>query len=496
MKQMIPVSKLAKRCFASLFGLLVLLFLFVPAAVGGVLLYPDDTRLRMDIELLKDAGYFAGPVSAWPLDLTQVFSGGKLKTNDPAVEAAYARLQSQWFLRRSVELSFGYRSGDPWAPGFGSCFRSQGETEVHATLRDGAWSVVLRAGMTYRNGGPTIGHFDGTAVAYDLGTWTVYGGLPDRWYGPGWDGGLTLSHNARPIPGIGLSRRLPKPFSRTIFKYVGPWRFDAFLGRLSHHREISNPYFLNFHLAIEPFPGLEMGSSRGLMLCGEGRPCDLETWARSLVGLFDADNTGTEQEPGNQVASFEAQYTFPFGGISWHPYTEIFIEDEVQDVSTVFGLRARRSAEGRVWWVRLEHVDTLANRILGRPEPGVTYDHFIYRNGYRHRGDVIGHPLGGDARGVTVEVGLVNKRGNRGWLRYRQVGYDPESMEAGSAARAHALELGYDHLARRNRVFVQGRLGNVSPRSPQLKLDEAAVEVGLQVSIHKEARTTRENGSR
>jgi hypothetical protein len=47
-----------------------------------------------------------------------------------------------------------------------------------------------------------------------LGNWSTSLGKVDRWWGPGWDGSLILSTNARPIPAISLDRRIAEPFEK------------------------------------------------------------------------------------------------------------------------------------------------------------------------------------------------------------------------------------------------------------------------------------------
>ena len=45
---------------------------------------------------------------------------------------------------------------------------------------------------------------DGSYISARLGNWSTTFGQVDRWWGPGWDGSLILSTNARPIPAISL----------------------------------------------------------------------------------------------------------------------------------------------------------------------------------------------------------------------------------------------------------------------------------------------------
>ena len=53
---------------------------------------------------------------------------------------------------------------------------------------------------------------DGSYIAARLGNWSASLGQQERWWGPGWDGSLILSTNARPIPAVSFDRRVPEPF--------------------------------------------------------------------------------------------------------------------------------------------------------------------------------------------------------------------------------------------------------------------------------------------
>jgi hypothetical protein len=45
---------------------------------------------------------------------------------------------------------------------------------------------------------------DGSYLGVNFGNFMLSAGLMERWWGPGWDGGLILSTNARPIPSVTL----------------------------------------------------------------------------------------------------------------------------------------------------------------------------------------------------------------------------------------------------------------------------------------------------
>ncbi len=102
---------------------------------------------------------------------------------------------------------------------------------------------------------------DGTYGSMRLGNWLLTAGGLDRWWGPGWDGSLLLSNNARPIPAIALDRESSRPFESKWLSWIGPWRFSTFMGRMEEHREDrDHPWLFGTRLSFRPFANIKIGS--------------------------------------------------------------------------------------------------------------------------------------------------------------------------------------------------------------------------------------------
>lgn len=56
---------------------------------------------------------------------------------------------------------------------------------------------------------------------------------------------------------------------------------------------------------FSPFQSLELGASRIMQWGGEGRP---ESFSSFWDGFTGHDNTGTDNEPGNQLAGFDFKF--------------------------------------------------------------------------------------------------------------------------------------------------------------------------------------------
>ena len=102
---------------------------------------------------------------------------------------------------------------------------------------------------------------DGSYIATRLGNWSASLGQQERWWGPGWDGSLILSTNARPIPAISIDRRVSEPFDSKWLSWIGPWTFHSFVGRMEKERTVSNPYLWGLRGEVKPtiLGGLEVG---------------------------------------------------------------------------------------------------------------------------------------------------------------------------------------------------------------------------------------------
>ena len=88
------------------------------------------------------------------------------------------------------------------------------------------------------SGAPSTGRFT-AEVFYSLqpvplgNVWPTpvsYGAM-DRWWGPGWDGSLILSNNARPMPSLTIERNYSDASRWPVLRLFGPWRASIAFGQ-------------------------------------------------------------------------------------------------------------------------------------------------------------------------------------------------------------------------------------------------------------------------
>lgn len=258
--------------------------------------------------------------------------------------------------------------------------------------------------------------FDGSSLALALPIGEAYVSVESRHWGPGWAGSLILDGAAAPLPALGWRQPGARAIQSRALAWLGRWTADVFVGALEGHSEPARPWLVGMRATVEPLDGVVFGASRSLQWGGRGRPESL----RSLWnGLLGRDNIGAgldaANEPGNQLAGFDLRVVWPLAPARRLAlYGQAIGEDEAgylpskyaglvgADVAwQPFGVDARLFAE----WA-----DTVAGSLFGRPVPGTTYRHSIYRQGYTHAGAPLGHPVGGDAR--LGSVGLIASSGS------------------------------------------------------------------------------------
>lgn len=436
---------------------------FAAPAAGQLWIDASDDQARRDVELLAAYGRIGGPVTSWPLAWEQVREGlaapaaGDLP---PHVVRAEARLRAGAERAAAVGTRLTARAAFQNEPllvrGFGEAAREDADLRVSVHDRLGS-SVYLGGSAGWRDGqrGDDVS-FDDSYVAVDLGNWGLHAGTIGEWWGGGWDGALVLSTNGRPYPRIGLQRLTPRVLDVPVLRWLGPWSVTVAAGRLEDDRAVPHPFTLHTRLVIQPAAGLDIGFSRTLQICGEGRDCDLEQWARAFVGIGDLDNTGDRDvDPSNQLGAVDIRFGDVWGEVGYAVYAEMMGEDTgefpLEKASILVGTTwdGFWSDAGLAWRLRLEAADTRAEHAFGlfTAQPGVTYNHFIYHDGWSFQGRTIGHGLDTDSRLVTGEAHVTDD-GDRGYrLTYRHaVVNDSDGTRhkvSDTREAIHLVELGF-----------------------------------------------------
>lgn len=421
--------------------LAILLLASTSAAFAqGFFLPAGDTRLRDDLTLLVDEGVINLPLNEWPLarkdvadalvpiDASGIHALG-LQLALARVRAATAMPEdaATWRLRE-VRLTAG-------EPGLLRHEGTLGRENLELNSRGGAttdrYNITLSAtGALDPSDGQEL-RFDGTDISVRWGNWILSANQMDRWWGPGRDGSLILSTNARPMPALSLDRIRSVPLDVPVLRWLGPWRFSGFLGLMENHRDdVDRPVFMGMRLVFKPAPIFEFGLSRSAQFCGKGRQCNLGTFGRVLIGRDNVGIRGLEdpdKEPGNQMAGFDVRIVSPFKPLPVAIYGQQIGEDNSSTgiperylalfgTETWFMLRS-----GAVLRAHVEYANTKVKWYNSEIEYDTSYTQGIFTEGYRYRSRNVGHTTDGDSETTSVMLSLTTGEGSR-WAALARTG--------------------------------------------------------------------------
>ena len=395
---------------------------------------PGNRQLRRDIEVLAAYEVIDGPITTWPIPWRQISRGiadAQLEALPTHVQNALLRVRTQLprvrdYRRIGYDIEVKGTNEARLVRDFGGGARQDTDIRLSADRHFSSTYIRLSLGFRDDDRDKNI-QFDDSYIVQELGNWILYGGSVDQWWGPGVESGLILSNNARPMLKVGLMRLDPRPFKSKWLSWIGPWQFNVFAARMENDRDdFAHPIILGLRLSTRPIKGLDIGISRTLQLCGRGRPCGFSIWKDALIGVGNADNTGTFNEPGNQLAAVDFRYSRFVGKYDFAVYGELLGEDEdnflIDKLAVTLGLSVGGgTADGKLaWTLNTEYSDTKANRVIGKGiSPGTIYNHFIYTDGYRFRGRSIGASQDTDSRLLTIGASLIDAAKRTYWMRYR-----------------------------------------------------------------------------
>ena len=413
---------------------------------------PGDPRLRSDLQLLDDAGAIDVPLTSWPLsweDIRRSLADVDRAGLTDKTWAAYDRIKRRAG-RETAPGEPGFRIAGSAASNprivrsFEDTPREEGELSAGVAWAGERFALKLNASLVSDPFDGDEVRPDGTYVGMSLGNWLLSAGWQERWWGPGRDGSLILSSNARPMPAIAVQRKSGVAFESRWLRWIGPWTLAGFMGQLDDERVLNDTLLFGLRVNFKPLDGLEIGLSRTAQWCGDGRPCGFSAFSDLLLGNDNRGvNVAPEDEPGNQLAGLDMRYALP-KGIPLALYMQWIGEDsrrggpEIGSWLRQFGIEHWGSVAGLQHRTHLEVSDTKCREGgfgFSETKPDCGYEHSIYQTGYRYNGRSIGHGMDGDGLSYSLGSTLVQSEGHSWTLSLRYV----EINRAGSPDPRHTL---------------------------------------------------------
>ena len=266
--------------------ILSLTLCWVNSAIAGPYVSAGDTVLRHDIQVLADHGVIRGPVSTWPLAWGPVLSdlnNADSTSLSPAVLSSYLRVRerARWETRDqelTVRANASVSDNRARIRSFQNTPRGRAEAGAGIGWLGDFANIELNAQFVDDSLDDDEVRLDDSMIGVVFGNWSVSASTQQRWWGPGWDGSVILSNNARPIPSLVIDRVFTDPFETKWLSWLGPWDLNVMMGQLESDRVVPDARFFGMRFNFRPLKSLEIGLSRTAQWCGEGRPlrsCDV-----------------------------------------------------------------------------------------------------------------------------------------------------------------------------------------------------------------------------
>jgi hypothetical protein len=483
--------------------MILVCFFLVPlrVAAAGFWLPATDQQLRDDLVLLTDEGVMELPVTGWPIprgDVQNAIARARLADiAEPGLRAALLRVravvspkedEAEWRLRETT-VSAGEQG---LLRHYGTLGRENLNLQVVGGASTDRWSVSIAPTLALSPADGQAFRLDGSDLTLRLGNWLFSANQMSRWWGPGQFGSLILSTNARPMPQLSVDRMSSERFSVPLLRWIGPWRFSAFVG--AHERErpdIDNALFMGMRATFKPLPILEVGLSRTAQFCGQNStrtraPCNLQQVARVLVGQDNIGYRGVdgENEPGNQMAGIDLRLTSPFRSLPLAAYAQLIGEDSSNQSRSIIPNRYLGQFGLEGWWYmdsgavvrgQLEYANTSCKWYSPAQNAECAYRQVVFFAGYRYRERNIGHTTDADSESAALRLQLVQSDGARWSARLTRAKLDrygaPDVFNPLTRGRSRyeSAELSWDGVLRGEslglQVGYQNRSGSPSSES-------------------------------
>ena len=397
----------------------ILSALALPVAAQGIVLNNED--LRTDLNWLNQQGVIQISTSTWPLsgeEIQRALSTAKIENTaqQKVINSVMANLEAE---NTSIKLAL-FAETDP--QNIPQKFADEQKSQYQAALELNAGGAQWDARLSVNaEKDPIIdnGHdvnVEGSYIAGKLwNQWLIAGQIPTYW-GPGHEGSLIRGDASRPVYGLTMQRAEQQAFETKWLSWIGPWQYQAFAGQLDDYHAIPDAKLLGFRLTAQPLPYLELGASRILQWGGEGRSESFDTLWNAIKGNDNFDDGDLDKS--NQIAGFDARLNLNhWGGVPISLYGQYVGEDEAGLLPSkkmyLAGIDYSSQLNNLPLQVYAEWADTRTNGDV----QGISYNHYIYQDGYYQHGFPLGHAMGGDGQmlslGGDIRFDVMNRLNGR-----------------------------------------------------------------------------------
>ena len=370
----------------------------------GIILNHAD--LRTDLNWLNQQGVIQISTSTWPLsgdEIQRALSNANVTTT-----AQQKVIQS---VRQSLDAENEFLKVEAFAEtdpktipqAFGDDQKSQYAIAAELNAGGQNWDARLKV---KGEKDPQIDtdqdvNVEGSYLAGKLwNQWIIAGQIPTYW-GPSHDGSLIRGDASRPVYGVTVQRAEQKAFESKWLSWIGPWQYQAFSGQLDDYQAIPDTKLLGLRLTAQPLPYLELGASRVLQWGGEGRSENWDTLWNAIKGNDNFEDGDLDKS--NQIAGLDARLNLQqLLNVPVSLYGQFVGEDEAGLLPAkkmyLAGVDYSSAYKNIPYQFYAEWADTTTNGNVD----GISYNHYIYTDGYYQHGYPLAHAMGGDGEMVSV----------------------------------------------------------------------------------------------
>ncbi|WP_180182868.1 capsule assembly Wzi family protein [Acinetobacter sp. YH01020] len=461
--------------------------LALPVYAQGIILNNDG--LRTDLNWLNQQGVIQISTSTWPLsgeEIQRALSTAKIENNaqQKVVSSVMANLEAE---NTSIKLAL-FAETDP--QNIPQKFADEQKSQYQAALELNAggtqWDARLRVNAEKDQ---IIDHgqdvnVEGSYIAGKLwNQWLIAGQIPTYW-GPGHEGSLIRGDASRPVYGFTMQRAEQLAFETKWLSWIGPWQYQAFAGQLDDYHAIPDAKLLGLRLTAQPLPYLELGASRILQWGGEGRSESFDSLWNAIKGndnFYDGD-----LDKSNQIAGFDARLNLNhWSGVPISLYGQYVGEDEAGLLPSkkmyLAGVDYSSQLNNLPLQVYAEWADTRTNGDV----QGISYNHYIYKDGYYQHGFPLGHAMGGDGQmlslGGDIRFDVMNRLNGRVMMAKVNQSNSINNHAFAQKDEIKALDLTWTHYLKPNAPLKLN--GWVS--DSDVYGQDAGVSIGVEIPLDR-----------
>lgn len=462
----------------------------LPMTATAQNLHMNDVRLKADIDWLNTQGVTQISTSTWPLTANEIKRGlstatAMTPTQQQVLQSVQTRLnQNRESLVKGFAGLYAQTDRDQLPQTFADDQLAGQQATVGISLTEADWEFNLQANIKNDKliEDSSDVSFEGSYLAGNAANqWLIAGKIP-AWWGPGHDGSLIRGDASIPVSGFTMQRDQQNAPTSQYLSWVGPWQYQLFAGQLEDYEAIPDAKLFGARLTASPWSWLEVGASRTFMWGGEGRPQSLSSFGDALLGTRDNDATSndTDDDPANQLAGFDARMQLSsLINVPASVYAQYVGEDEAGGLPAKNMYLAGADYASHIYDTPYQLYAEYADTRTSGEVRGVSYDHFLYTDGYYQQGYPLGHSLGGDAESISI--------GGRLWLdernfittklQHAKVNQADESINQAfpSTDKLTAVDVAWEHQLQ-PQALITSRLWAVDS-------DKQSSDVGVAIGI-------------